>query len=68
MVEAEGQEAYMVVVQEIEMLLAEGLVVEWELELVAFGDQKEPNGTMKMVFVGWTFFRNTPHNREPPLD
>lgn len=64
MVEAEGQEAYMVVEQEIEMLLAEGLVVE----LVAFGDQKEPNGTMKMVFVGWTFFRNTPHNREPPLD
>lgn len=52
MVEAEGQEAYMVVEQEIEMLLAEGLVVELELELVAFGDQKEPNGTMKMVFVG----------------
>lgn len=48
LVEAEGQEAYMVVEQEIEMLLAEGLVVE----LVVFGDQKELNETMKMVFVG----------------
>lgn len=52
LVEAEGQEAYMVVEQEIEMLLAEGLVVELELELVVFGDQKELNETMKMVFVG----------------
>lgn len=40
----------MAVEQELEMLLAEGLVVE--LELVAIGGQKEPTGTMKMVFVG----------------
>lgn len=42
----------MAVEPELEMLLAEGLLVELELELelVALGDRKEPTGTMKMVF------------------